>query len=128
MACSSPSTMDNNLAEQILAFTSMQMQLLANLKAEWGDLGGEFWDDDEACIQQEMGDDVYLRISSDCLHAMGTSLLGIGGIASNSHYGSRGQYNNIPKCTEFFETALQWPDRMFRHSFRLALVCMLLLQ
>jgi hypothetical protein len=45
--------MDNNLAEQILAFTSMQMQPLASLQTECGNLGGEFWDDDEACIQQE---------------------------------------------------------------------------
>lgn len=31
---------------------------------------------------------------------------------------SRGPYNQIPRCKTYFSTALQWPDRWFRHTFR----------
>ncbi len=31
---------------------------------------------------------------------------------------SRGPYNQIPRCPAYFSTALQWPDRWFRHTFR----------
>jgi hypothetical protein len=32
--------------------------------------------------------------------------------------GRRGQYNQIVKCHEYFERALSWPDKEFRHEFR----------
>ena len=33
---------------------------------------------------------------------------------------SRGPYNQYDKCWEFFDKAMRWPDRDFRHQFRCA--------
>jgi hypothetical protein len=32
---------------------------------------------------------------------------------------SRGPYNQYQKCTQFFVASLGWPDRQFRHEYRL---------
>ncbi|OSC99379.1 hypothetical protein PYCCODRAFT_840847 [Trametes coccinea BRFM310] len=49
--------------------------------------------------------------------------IGILSLASSvSGESSRGPYNQIPRCPEFFPIALGWPDREFRHSFRMSRV------
>ena len=61
----------------------------------------EYWDDIEAFTLFMTG--VNMHVLSE--------LIFLGG-------DNRGPYNQVPKCTDWFEKALAWPDRDFRHEFR----------
>jgi len=43
----------------------------------------------------------------------------------NLAIGPRNAYNQIPKSSDWFKTALTWPDRWFRHAFRCSDLCLL---
>ena len=54
---------------------------------------------------------------SDMFFAMGVGMYTLS-LSLSAGSRRRGPYDQIAKCTEFFRTALSWPDKEFRHSFR----------
>jgi len=54
-------------------------------------------------------------VITDAIHVMGTTLQAVGSMPAQ--FGERGPYNQVEKCSEFFEKALSWSDRDFCHTF-----------
>ena len=54
-------------------------------------------------------------VITDAIHVMGTTLQAVGSMPAQ--FGERGPYNQVEKCSEFFEKALSWSDWDFHHTF-----------
>ncbi len=56
------------------------------------------------------------ELQATVLRQTGTDITLVASTLSEDH--SRGPYDQIVKCGEYFEKALSWPDREFRYEFR----------
>ena len=63
--------------------------------------------------------------TADTVLNIASGLINVATLMHSPIDGLRGPYNRIPKCRDFFHTALTWPDREFQHTFRCActIVC-----
>ena len=56
------------------------------------------------------------KMVADTFFNYSNGLLGLS--AQSAADTTRGPYNQIPRCPEYFHVALTWPDKEFRHTFR----------
>ncbi|KAF8154497.1 hypothetical protein B0H34DRAFT_716744 [Crassisporium funariophilum] len=104
------------LPQELLLIASTQLHAQALLMREQSigyddddDFNGD--DDDFNRELHETGVDAQL------LQRLGNDSLALSQVFGGSR-GPRGPYDQIEKCTEYFTTALGWPDKEFRHEFR----------
>ncbi|KAJ7226769.1 hypothetical protein GGX14DRAFT_385569 [Mycena pura] len=93
--------------EQALHFFMAADLLEDTSSAEEAD--GDHVDSDENVVQ---GDEIPMM-----LRVLGAEWLGIAEALRGN--GTRGPYFQVPKSADFFELALQMPDRLFRYMFRM---------
>lgn len=96
--------------QEELYAAALLMQNLALFMEDEDELERELLAEEEDDFMDDDTIDILLNRSAG-LYALADSLSGPG---------SRGPYDQIGKVPEYFQTALGWPDREFRHSFRCA--------
>ncbi|KAG2368625.1 hypothetical protein BDR07DRAFT_1582019 [Suillus spraguei] len=97
---------------ELQAHLAGQAQLLMGLVAVLDDNSDD--DLDELANDDDLRDD-YLS-DSDALLMVALEYQSLA--VSITGDGSRGPYNQTPRCKDFFSCCLQSPDREFRHYFR----------
>lgn len=109
--------------QELLFLAASQSHVIAAAQALQNDLDEDMMSSDQSSDRSADSDsdlDEGSGLDNDVLYQSmllsGVTLLGFA--ASLSGDGSRGPYDQFQKCHQFFDIALAWPDRHFRHKFR----------
>ncbi|KAK2464094.1 hypothetical protein APHAL10511_003881 [Amanita phalloides] len=105
--------------QELLAFAAAQSNVIAVTQALQNDLDEEMMSLDQSSDTSSDASEAGLDEEESYQSMLFSGLTLLGFAASLSGDGSRGQYNQFEKCHQFFDIALGWPDRHFRHKFRI---------
>ncbi|KAF8068082.1 hypothetical protein FPV67DRAFT_1171459 [Lyophyllum atratum] len=105
------------LPQELLLIASTQLHaqalLIREQSIEYDD--DDNFDGDEDDLDREIHE---TGVDAQLLQQLGNDALALSQVLGSSR-GPRGPYDQIEKCTEYFTAALGWPDKEFRHEFRL---------